>query len=1122
MTASPITIDQESRRKIVREINQNFFVEAGAGSGKTTTLVERMVAMVESGIDISKICAITFTKAAANEFYARFQKRLIERSNEKEEDWVDLPNKLGKPDNTTRQRCREALNNIDLAFMGTIDSFCNMIMSEHPSEGLIPSDSRVIDNDEAGRIYKKEYANILNGLYNDTDLEVKAANFLKFNKNPEEIFNLTLAILLSNRDCEVFVPEYEFIDIDEQLKDFINTVRRIVNVLADNQNFLYGSNADEIFKNITGNRNLLMKKWNDNIPNVLDALLYSFKYNKKSPDGLRLILSEEVEDALKEGIDYFVAHDSKGKWYELDNDKFKSFVSIIEEIRYAVNVDFVNSAKNRILAKLRKEGKLTFTDYLIYLRDTLQKDAQSEGKLIRHIYERHSYFLIDEFQDTDPIQAQIFFYLAAKEIKPKWNDCIPYPGSLFIVGDPKQSIYRFKNADVASFLKIREMFKGEIGEVLGLFSNFRSTYELRDWFNKTFTPLLEDTDEQAAYPLIPIDESEKDPDVVSGIYYYDVPYTKNKEDPYDYDEYKVKETILKLVHNEKYKIKEKGVLRTLDWKDFMVITPGKDNLKDFAKEFRKNNIPYYVEGNIHFNESRAFETLCLLFAAATLDDNRYLYGTLKSGLFRIKEKEIIEAVKNGYEIRRGVKTDGIKISDKLKTSIETINQYMAKTRYVTPSVLFARMIEDSESFRWQGNVNLEYVYFALELLKDAEKSGKVITYEDAAYFLLNLLTGGSNEERCPGLKKEFNKVHMANLHKVKGLEAPVVILAHPRKKGRNATFRLERNEAGNIGYLIRTMKKCDNGQDKVLYETSLFPQMEAKEKESKEAEDLRLQYVAATRAKNLLIISYLATGGHVQSKTSRWYDLLNGIAAPCVDILAHLNSDEVKENKRNIINYDDVVCTSVLTEDKLNELKKETMSVKRPSSQTDKVNIQEHDAEISERLRMSIDETDDNFSTVIGTMVHRMMEIIILTKKEISDSTVEDIVDECMVLGFEDEKDNFKDILKNVRDVIFGGGFDQCNGAEKDILKVINEADETYPEVPFTYCEGTAIWNGIIDFIYKKDGKLHIIDWKTNKTSLNLGEHYKGQLEAYKDAVEKLTGEQVEDALIYHIDINGK
>ena len=128
--------DKLARERISTEINANFFVEAGAGSGKTTQLVQRMTSMVRSGIDVSKISAITFTKAAAREFYERFQKELIKESNN------------SSLDHTQRMRCEEALRNIDLCFMGTIDSFSHLILHEHPAEGRIPSDSEVMSDED--------------------------------------------------------------------------------------------------------------------------------------------------------------------------------------------------------------------------------------------------------------------------------------------------------------------------------------------------------------------------------------------------------------------------------------------------------------------------------------------------------------------------------------------------------------------------------------------------------------------------------------------------------------------------------------------------------------------------------------------------------------------------------------------------------------------------------------------------------------------------------------------------------------------------------------------------------------------------------------------------------------
>lgn len=181
---SDIRLEQDmlSRNKIVSETNKNFFVEAGAGSGKTTMLVRRMVAMIEAGIPIEQICAITFTKAAAGEFYARFQKLLIERSNQNSDiKKTGQAGELPVPTEESVKKCREALEKIDLCFTGTIDSFCSMVLSEHPSEAKIPSDSKIISDEEAKNIYRQQFVKICAGNYGE-ELQKKAQDFSSFYK----------------------------------------------------------------------------------------------------------------------------------------------------------------------------------------------------------------------------------------------------------------------------------------------------------------------------------------------------------------------------------------------------------------------------------------------------------------------------------------------------------------------------------------------------------------------------------------------------------------------------------------------------------------------------------------------------------------------------------------------------------------------------------------------------------------------------------------------------------------------------------------------------------------------------------------------------------------------------
>ena len=151
-------IDTLSRERIVQDLEHNLFVEASAGSGKTTSLVNRMVALVEKGVPVDKICTITFTKAAADEFYARFQSLLSIRS-------VNIPDDsdiaLGPKSEESVLRCQEALANIDLCYLVTIDAFTNMIAHEMPNEIGIPSDATVIGEDERESLIKKQYEKIL-------------------------------------------------------------------------------------------------------------------------------------------------------------------------------------------------------------------------------------------------------------------------------------------------------------------------------------------------------------------------------------------------------------------------------------------------------------------------------------------------------------------------------------------------------------------------------------------------------------------------------------------------------------------------------------------------------------------------------------------------------------------------------------------------------------------------------------------------------------------------------------------------------------------------------------------------------------------------------------------------
>jgi ATP-dependent exoDNAse (exonuclease V) beta subunit len=203
-----------------------------------------MVAMVEAGIPIGKICAITFTKAAAGEFYDRFQKLLIERSNPAYV-WEDkgYAGQLPKPTDETRKRCAEALKNIDLCFMGTIDSFCSMVLSEHPSEARIPSDASIVSDQNAEIFYKQQYVKICAGEYG-SDLADLANTFRALYRNAEDVFVQGESVFMNNRNVHFNYRKSPVIDVDAAFSSDKEDLCRAVKILVEHKELMYDGNKE--------------------------------------------------------------------------------------------------------------------------------------------------------------------------------------------------------------------------------------------------------------------------------------------------------------------------------------------------------------------------------------------------------------------------------------------------------------------------------------------------------------------------------------------------------------------------------------------------------------------------------------------------------------------------------------------------------------------------------------------------------------------------------------------------------------------------------------------------------------------------------------------------------------
>lgn len=402
---SKVPGDQAQRDKIVNEVDKCIFVEASAGAGKTHALVDRMAAMVLSGKPISNICAITYTKAAASEFYERFQKRLGELiRQEKDEGKLELLNK--------------ALEDIDLCFMGTIDSFCSTVLSEHPNKPQgVPINARIVENEELAGILNCEYTAILNKEYGQQAYD-KAQLFVKVAKQPEKIFVLLISTLLNNLSVELETTDAQYDPevIQAQCCGSICDLNSIVQFLKANSSYITSKASAERFDRFKSKPEFARVLCSasassssgtfiaDNINELIDDI--------NSLDKIQINADISALGLRADLKDWFTANSTAEKWengpakpfpargaYTLDMAHAGCSAPLVKlrNVIYAVAVDFCRSVFEQLLQRLKQRGLLTYTTSLYYLRNILREDAANGSKLIEHINSRRGYYLIDEF-----------------------------------------------------------------------------------------------------------------------------------------------------------------------------------------------------------------------------------------------------------------------------------------------------------------------------------------------------------------------------------------------------------------------------------------------------------------------------------------------------------------------------------------------------------------------------------------------------------------------------------------------------------------------------------------------------------------------------------------------------
>jgi len=479
--------DMAARRLALTALDRTMLVEAGAGSGKTSILAGRVVALLAAGRPPGSIAAITFTELAASELRERiaaFLDELIEGRVR-----PDLEPAFGTGcTGEQRQTLAAARGDLDQLTCCTIHSFCQTLLTPYPVEADMDPGAAVMDRVAADVLFSEVFEDGLRerlSVAQDPD-DLLVAMFLA---DPSATRGLLEGISekLRGRPDLCFPPE---LSGTEQL----GTLRASVVAF---RHFLDGAPCQEA--------------GTEAIVAGLEALSADLQFGS-GPSSATLIrmlrLSAPACCARQDGG--FRAYQAKGRWKvaakasrsiaeaERLNDQATECYAACVEAHAAVRA----WAATRVLSRLgedcravverfaqakRDRAQLDFDDLMLKSRDLLARRADVR----RALNKRFACILVDEFQDTDPTQCEILWRLAGNPPEgvadAPWDAWDLVPGSLFLVGDPKQAIYRFRGADVASYLGVRDLLRAKDRDsVVGVAQNFRSVHGILEWVNRHF------------------------------------------------------------------------------------------------------------------------------------------------------------------------------------------------------------------------------------------------------------------------------------------------------------------------------------------------------------------------------------------------------------------------------------------------------------------------------------------------------------------------------------------------------------------------------------------------------------------------------------------------------------
>jgi ATP-dependent helicase/nuclease subunit A len=832
--------DAEVRRRIASEFGTTFFVEAAAGTGKTTALVRRIVGLITAGgATLDRVVAVTFTEKAAGETKLHLRGQI----------------ETARADAEPKERARLdlALEQLELARIGTIHALCGDLLHERPVEAGIDPLFEVAAEDEAQALADEAFDRWFETTLADPPEGIRRLLCRRSERViPREQLRAAMNSLREHRDFPAFWRRDPF-DRDYRIDAVISELAKLAPLAAESswpQDPL-ARNLVEIGSFIADATRLedVSGRDYDGLEAALRTLvrLGSWRTRGARATSFGNLTRDEVltrRDRAKADLDAFVA---------------ASDADLAPLLHAALRVPLADYEGLKARA-----GRLDFLDLLIRARDLIRDNAAVRHELQR----RYTHFFIDEFQDTDPLQAEILILLAADgRDATDWRKACPVPGKLFLVGDPKQSIYRFRRADIALYEEVKSRLLAAGAELLYLTTSFRAPPSIQAFVNAAFSRVMAAGAEHSQADYVPLEKARPEidgrPTVVA------LPVPRPYSDYGRFAKYRVDESfppavgafVHWLIHDSGWTVEENGALTPIAPRHIAILfrrfrTFGSDVTRGYVRALEGRRIPHVLVGGRSFHECEEVIALCTAVTAIEWpDDELSVFATLHGPFFALSDEALLlfrQEVGNDGLIktrrlnpmrpldRAALPPAAVAVADALDLLRELHLGRNRRPIARTITMLLAAVRAHAGIALWpSGEQALANTQRLIDMARQFERGASSFR---AFVNRLEMDAERGEADEAPIVEEGTEGVRLMTVHKAKGLQFPIVILADPTCSAARDTP--SRHVDPARGLWLEPL--CGSAPVQLL-------EAAAEEQRREQDEAVRVAYVAATRARDLLV-----------------------------------------------------------------------------------------------------------------------------------------------------------------------------------------------------------------------------------------------------------------------------